>query len=387
MQNNNMKTVLGNDTDVKISQVGFILLTIMTGSKFLNVPSSIASQAGRDGWISIIILFLIDFAVLLCLLWAHKLNKNNLSLNCILEKNLGKVGARPVYILFFVFFIVRQLDLMASVLNVFSATLTLKTNWPGFSIPIILLSLFIFVLGIRTFARTNQLVAAWVFISAFVMIVLSLTNTDFSEFTPVLADGFKPVGKAVLNHTFYFTDSLFIIFFLGRIKRDKNFFLSPITAFILGTLLTLFLYVVFYALFGEIAWLQDSAMPKVSQFNTQLTVNGRLDWLALLLWLTAIFLKIVLFAFCSIYSLQGIIRKKDDKPNIFSFIFYTAIVLMLPILLPVSSLTEYFAVRAHGQYTFWVIQYVIPFLMPIFVYRANRYKKQNKNKETAYDTI
>lgn len=68
-------------------------------------------------------------------------------------------------------------------------------------------------------------------------------------------------------------------------------FRSPITAFLIGAVITILLYVVFYALFGDIAWLQDSAMPKVSQFNTTLTSNGRLDWLTVVIWLAAIFIK------------------------------------------------------------------------------------------------
>lgn len=214
---------------------------------------------------------------------------------------------------------------MSATQKVFSATLTLRTNWPGFALPLIALSVFVVILGFRSLARVAEFIAGWVFFAAVAMLLFSLSKTDFTELLPILANGFTPVGTGALNHTFFFTDSLFIIFLLSRIKKERKMFRSPITAFLIGAVITILLYVVFYALFGDIAWLQDSAMPKVSQFNTTLTSNGRLDWLTVVIWLAAIFINHTFLLLLGLqYSRLLPLQRKSIAPSVFDLLFASA---------------------------------------------------------------
>ena len=380
-----MRSIYEKHLSVKPSQIGLIMLTVITGSKFLSVPASVAAFAGRDGWLSMIILFALDLLVLVCLLWSVRLNTNDKNLNDILENCLSPVGARIIYALLFLFSTIRQLDLMSATQKVFSATLTLRTNWPGFALPLIALSVFVVILGFRSLARVAEFIAGWVFFAAVAMLLFSLSKTDFTELLPILANGFTPVGTGALNHTFFFTDSLFIIFLLSRIKKERKMFRSPITAFLIGAVITILLYVVFYALFGDIAWLQDSAMPKVSQFNTTLTSNGRLDWLTVVIWLAAIFIKIILFFFCSVYSIAGFFRCKENQLHPLFLVFYSLLLLMLPLLLPVEAFTNDFFVLGAGKFILWIVQYLLPFSLPVFTFLSN--KKTSSVKEEMYVSI
>lgn len=56
-----MRSIYEKHLSVKPSQIGLIMLTVITGSKFLSVPASVAAFAGRDGWLSMIILSLSIF--------------------------------------------------------------------------------------------------------------------------------------------------------------------------------------------------------------------------------------------------------------------------------------------------------------------------------------
>lgn len=66
-------------------------------------------------------------------------------------------------------------------------------------------------------------------------------------------------------------------------------------------------------------------------------------------------------------------------------IFYSLLLLMLPLLLPVEAFTNDFFVLGAGKFILWIVQYLLPFSLPVFTFLSN--KKISSVKEEMYVSI
>ncbi|MEG1711108.1 MAG: GerAB/ArcD/ProY family transporter [Clostridia bacterium] len=364
-----------NKNEIKITQIAMIIVVIMAGSKFLNVLTLIAAEAKQDGWLTLLLIYAVDYIALFCMLYAIKINTKGLSLYEVLKSTIGIVATKIIFAMFFAYYMFRIMGLMTSVLNVFSATLTLKTNWLGFAIPIAIYIIVATKLGIKATARITELLGGAIILAAVLMITLSIKQTDLTELKPVLVNGFTPVFKAINDHTFWFADSLFIVFMIENVKGKKSFYLVPTVAFIVGVVMTIGLYAVFYGIFGPITWMIDGAIDKVSQFNVQLTSNGRLDWLALVFWLLSVFIKLAIMSFCAFKSFDSIFIKSTKSPSIVAITVYCALIVILPILFPMEACIRFLFRNGAGKYAALILQYLVPFLLPFLTKYATKKSK------------
>jgi len=363
---------VNQNNNVRMSQVALLIVITLAGSKFINIPTVIAKETGRDGWITLIFLFVLDIIQLVALLFANKLNKNRLFIDEILTVNFGKIITKVIFAVYFVFFMVRILDLATVASDVFSTTLTLETNWLGFVIPLLVFLVYAVIKGFRPLARTVEIIAVPIILSAVFMIALSVPAADLTEIKPILADGITPVLSSVPKFTFWFADSLFIMFLLGRINSSEHSFIAPLTALVSGAALTVLLYVVFYSLFGELAENHTGAMEKVSQFNAVLTSNGRLDWLTLIFWMLSLFIKLALMSFCAIRAFDGVFFKEGKSPSVVGVIAFAVIVIVTPLLTPLSSLINRVFSSLPIALVMAVFQYALPIVLPFLILNANR---------------
>lgn len=70
-------TDTNNKNLIKISQIALMLLLILEGSKVINLPSYVARESGRDGWLTYVILLAMDAAVLVALLLTVKKTRSD----------------------------------------------------------------------------------------------------------------------------------------------------------------------------------------------------------------------------------------------------------------------------------------------------------------------
>ena len=62
------------NNSIKQTQIILLVIIVVSGGKFLSLPGLMAKLAGRDSWVSMAIMFAIDFVCLGFILWASRLN-------------------------------------------------------------------------------------------------------------------------------------------------------------------------------------------------------------------------------------------------------------------------------------------------------------------------
>lgn len=354
---------------VKMSQIALLLLVIIPGGKYLSLPAALSQQVGRDSWIVISILLVIDAICLAMLLSSVVHNKHKLSFDAIMTNSLGTVVSKLIYFVFFVLLQMRIITLMSSVYKLFSATFTINTTWIGFWLPVCAFGVYMISIGFRGIARLNQILSVIVILSLASILIYPAMETDVRNLLPLMQSDVIDIAKCSFNSTFWFADYIFIYFVLDNITLGKRPRTIALCGFGVGAGLTIFMNVLFVALYGPLAEYTDLAMSKVSQFALALTTNGRLDWLSLSLWTMSIFIKLALFMYCAYQSLKFIVGDKGIKINYF-IAGAVMIFSLVPLFVPADDLLS--AVLPYTVYPFIVVQYILPLFMPLLVNRANK---------------
>ena len=349
---------------VKLDQLALLYLLLITGGKFLSLPSILAGDVGHDSWLAMIFSFLWDGICLCFLLWAIKLNsKANMDISAILDKSVSKVVSKILLAIFFVIFILRTIILMTSCFEMFSITFDVSTNWIVYVIPIAILSFFAIQKGFNSIARTGQLLFGLILIAVIALLAPPIKEVQFSELLPIGEAGWGKILQTSYMRSFWFSDYMFMYFVMDGVKVKKRVFTPVLVCFGIGALLTVLLNAVFVSLFGSYAPQFDMAMSKIGAFSVSSASNGRWDWITLSIWLLSVFIKIIVFIFCAYKCIEKILNKNFANVNWIVALVIVAL-LMLPMFVSTQQLLS--TVILWGIIPFTLVQYLLPLLMPLF---------------------
>ena len=354
---------------VNVAQISILLLLVITGGKFLSLPSLLYRDVGHDSWLVVTVAFVWDIVGLCFLLWAIRLNKQYLSFNDILDKSITKVGSKIILIIFFVMFMCRTMVLMDSCYNTFAVTFDVNTNWVLFMLPIAVVSGFAIYRGFNSIARAAQIIFPFVFLSLVAILVYPATQTEFSQLLPIGEVGAGKIFETAIMRSFWFSDYVFIYFVLDDFRPKKQLFTPILVSFALGVVLTLLLNIVFVCLFGSFAEYANIAMSKIGMFSVSESTSGRWDWVTLSVWLTSVIIKMIIFIFCAYKCVEKILGLHFTKFN-FPTMGVIAALLIIPMFIPAATVVEKFV--AWCVIPFAIVQYLLPLLMPLFVKVAHR---------------
>ena len=369
----------------KQTQIILLVIIVVSGGKFLSLPGLMAKLAGRDSWVSMAIMFAVDFVCLVFILWAVYLNKGK-SFDQILSDTLSPVGAKIVFVIYAFFFVLRIMGGLLDTQELISSSLSVVTNWVAFIVPILFVAGFNVVRGARNIGRITQIFFGFIFASVIMILLLSLKNTNFSNLQPHFANGFGVVAKSALDVSFWFSDCLFVLFMLGKITKTGCFTVKVLLAFLVGAGITLLLDMIFLCLFGNLAEFGSSALAKVSGFNLTGSVYGRIDWIFVMIWASSIIIKCTLFLWSATMALSFVFGVKNKKGYTTIFVAISLLFVLLPLVFPIKNvIVEFFCLGA-GKYVTISVQYVLPLFMPLLTFLSNKKNKQkgeNHAKQTS----
>ncbi len=358
---------------VKISQLALLLMLVMTGGKFLSLPSILAKDVGHDSWLVLCVNFVLDAVCICFVLWAIKLNKEKLGFDQILNKTISPFGSTLVLFVFFVMFMTRIIVLLESCYNTFAIIFDVNINWILFVLPIILVAAFAILRGFMSVARVGQILFALVFFSIVAITIYPISITQFSSLLPLAESGVGKILKTSLLRCFWFSDYVFIYFLMEEIKPQKHVFAPVLVSFAVGAGLTILLNVVFISMFGSLAQYNNIAMIKIGIFSVSATTDGRWDWITLTVWITSVVIKIIIFVFCAYKCLEKMFRLHFTKVN-WWVIGVIGLLALLPMFISIDTFLEkivYWCVIP-----FAVIQYLLPLFMPLLTKLANNKMSQ-----------
>ena len=359
-----------NKDKVTVGQFSLLLLLVISGSKFLSLPSKLAGAVGHDSWLVLVVAFLWDGICLAFLAWTLKLNRQNkLSLDKILRMTLSPIVEKLMLIVFFALFVTRSIVLLNSCYRMFAVTFDVSTNWIMFVIPIVAVAYFAIARGFNSIGRMGQLMCVLIVLCIVALLSFTLKQIDFGGIFPIGEAGFDNIIKTAFTHSYWFSDYIFIYFVMENVHVKKRVFVPIFTSFAIGVVLTVAMNIIFVALFGSIAPEIKLAMSKISVFSVAETTNGRWDWLTLSVWIMSVLIKIVIFIYCAYKCGEKLFGLNFTKPNILT-ILVIGLLLMLPLIVPAESIAQGFMDKL--LVPFALVQYLLPISLPLLTTIANK---------------
>jgi len=262
---------------IKIRQICFILACMLPLTKTIIYPTSVVFGVGHDLlWSALLNLIAEGLIILSVMLLSRKTDKTLFEL---IENTFGNVVARIFYAIFALFFLVIAIlpvmEQKTFVMNVF------YENIPSFIsfAPFFALSLFASVKGIKSIGRMADVLMPIFAISFSAIILFSWPEAKFGELLPILsATPAKKIFSTSYSSLSWFADCVFLLFFMGNFKYQKNDTLKVMLSYGVGAVLTLLFLAIFYSIFGSIALRQQFTLAQISKYTTAGSSLGRIDF-------------------------------------------------------------------------------------------------------------
>lgn len=371
--------------EIKHGQLSLLLCIIIPAGKLLSMPYICFNQGGRDFWLGMTLSFFVDFVSFVFVLWGMSLNKNNQSFKEVLQNIIGKFFADIILLIFAICFFAKFLYVLLDVLTLYTNTFVLKSDWVVFACIALFAIWFIQSRGFKVIARLAQILFIPITICIIAISVLSLGDCNFEKLLPFAENGMQNVVKTSLSSYFMFGDSAIVMLLLGDTKKSKRNQWQILLGTGSASVISIFVCVIYVALFGELAGYGDIAVARISQFNFNTSVAGRLDWLLISGWILAIFLLLFTYAHCFLKSVDMVFDKKAQnlplppKKGFWIYVVFAVVVVLLPVLVDARGLIEEVFLFGFGRYVNIFVSVIVALLLPLLVFLSDK-KTTDKNK-------
>ncbi len=277
------------ENSISVRQVCFVLFAYSAILKLVLFPSIIAGISGND----LVFPVLIAFAVQSVMVWsvAYLSSKTDKTFFRLLSDTFGQVTARIFYALFGLYFlfsaIVPMNEQQLLVHDAFYDTVpSLAVFIPFF--------FFSFYAGARSFKNLGR--CADICLPIFIVAVaafflMSFRQGDYSNLLPVLRQPFGKIGAGIIASVFRFSDSAFLLIFLGHFKYKKGDCAKLTLSYIAGGLIVLVLLAVYYSVYGALTPSRAFMFNNIAVFFPAVNTIGRID-----LFLVYVATVVMLFA-------------------------------------------------------------------------------------------
>ncbi len=354
-------------------QAGIITFLSVISLKAVVFPAVLYFYAGTSGYVTVLMAMLFDFLILLSYLWVMKQNPD-MTFFDIITNFIGKICAKIVFIIVFLYFIIKTFLLMKSTYNFFVQVVYDNLNWVYFLIATIFFIYFVLNKKIRTFGRCGEVVFWLIFISINFVLLISSFNMDLTRVLPFLPNGIGPVASTGLRCSFAFGDYMILILLMGNVKYTDNTN-KKITMYALMGINTVFnLFIVFLCAFGYTATNQSLAIADLSLYIDFSSTVSRLEWIAVFSWTITLVIQMVMYAFSSKSTLNHIIAFKNPKTSSVFVVLILTIAYVIPGV-PIQTL-----VQALLSYEFGIFATIVQVGIPILLLLAClKQKRRNKS--------
>jgi len=391
---------------IKYGQLALLMCITLPAGKLLSLPYLCFRHTGKDFWLGMALAVAVELLALLAVAWGIKVNANNgnFSLKEVLQNTVGKFFTSFLMVLLAISFFIKFVYVLSDVMVLYTDIFVLKSDWTIFALIALLSIWFVLSRGFTTVARMGEILFIPIMVCLIAISVLSLGDCNFNKLLPIAEEGFDNIFESFLFVGFAFGDGALLAVFSGDVSsssRNDKCGLVMLGA-VVGALATIFVCVIYLALFGELAFLGDIAIARISQFNFNTSVTGRLDWLFISGWVVAVFLLLYLYAHVFMKAWKMATCKKSDdmqkklKPSPFNeenfsvrkgyglvvYICFAVAVIILPLFVDVKNTVLQVFMKGIGRYFDIAIRLLISFLYPFAVMISNR-KTTRANRQKA----
>lgn len=348
---------------ISVRQVCFILTAYGAATKLLLYPTDAAHAVGN----ALIFSSLFNLILQSVIIWSvsYLSSRTDKTFFELLNNTFGNVAARVIYFLFGLYF------LIAAIVPLEEQQLLVHDSFYD-TIPslIVFLPFFVFSVyaGVKTFTnvgRCADIVFPVFIFCSLAFLIMSVTEADFSNLLPVMAQPFGKVAGYSLSSLFRFSESAFLLMFMGHYKYKKCDAAKLTVSYVAGGLIVIFIMASFYSLYGPLTATRSFAINNISVFFPIVNFVGRIDYYIVYMFdavvLFAIVLNVQMFVHCMCVTFNR------DLKIIYSLCANAALVAII-----IIFNNKFTAVQKFASQWQWIPAVLFAYLIPVLAWTLRR---------------
>jgi spore germination protein KB len=311
-------------------QALMLILAGGIGNIFVVLAVPAIKDAGRDGWLTVLIGYGLATVVGLILVKLGKRFPDQTVIQylpTVVGKPLGKFAGLVFICTFWMMSAVVLREIVEQMRFFLPET-------PPLIIVIMMIFLIVYAMkkGFETYARTAEVFSLLAVFFIVLLLVLNLPNTAWKNITPVLADGFFPILKGLpLQFSYGLETLMFMSLWFPCLNKNKEGSRAVLVGLPLAGALLSVLVAVIIAFTGTT--LTTRIIYPVFYMSEYLLIGNFLqgfEAIFMLLWLSTSYLEILVFFYPPVVGLAQWLNLKDYQPLILPMAVILIILAMQP---------------------------------------------------------
>ncbi len=348
-------------------QLSIIVGAGFTLTKIYVMPAFLSKIANESMWLCALLSLVLDFFLLTLILKIIN-NTNNAPIYDIGKTLYTPTVNKCITFLYAVFFLIKAFIPIVEQKN--SIELTFYETEPSLLtfMPFFIVAFYVIIKGFKPFGRSYEM-CLWVYLFGMLSILLlSLFAGDYKALLPIIGENPTSIITGFLKSLIWFGDPIYILFFSGYISNIKDKLKGLKKSYLIYSLTTVSLLVIFYAVFDTIAPRQYYATLKMSKYSIALSNIGRFDYIS----------AFMLAAMCVFQTCLPLLFANLCLNKCFNFkrpfvapIIVVAIEVAFTILTENSFITT---IEFFSNYLIWffvIMNYLLPFILYLTTRRKN----------------
>ncbi|MBQ9104454.1 MAG: GerAB/ArcD/ProY family transporter [Clostridia bacterium] len=354
---------------LKLRQVCLFFIAFIPINKLFLLPSLLARSANEDMWICTAINIIVDLLTVSVLTVCAR--KTNTDIFTMVENALGKVGAKILFFVYALFFMLKAI--LPIIEEKTYIEITLYEVFPKhlMFLPFFIVAFYLCIKKLRAVGRTSDIVWISTLVGLILLFALSIANCDFTALLPVGANGVSNVLKGARVGFIWHGDAIYLAFFLGQFYCHKKGAIKIFLSFLGGAICVLLFMVLFYGIFRSIAHRQIFALTDISKYSTVISNIARFDYLGIIALLFSGVFALTVPLYFAVECLMHIFSFKSRVlPSlIVNGLTFIAVILLRENYYGLESFAAYI-----GSYLSLFFCNVLPLFIPLLLRRSYKYE-------------
>lgn len=343
--------------------------------KFSVLPSILSLDAGRDIWLTMLLMMLTELAQLAVIVKIDKMG----GLDAVRDR-YGNVAYFALTVPIALVIVLKASVYTSETTSYANSYLFYNLTTRGVGIVVILASSYIAIKGAKGLGRLVEQITWLIPIAIIIGLLFGKLKLKPENILPIGAKGIVPIAASYDNVLFWTLDFSPMLFLktvedtaLSK-RKHSRFPWVPVLS-ICSSIFMVILYVLYVMNYGQAGHLVNTAFSSLGAFNVVNTEIGSIDWPAITLWLTVAIISLAL----KLFGAGKMISTLKIK-------FPIAVGLVAVVVITLGQFGFYNLERAFDFATSFVkyIVIVIELLVPFVAYILLDVKERSLNKEGAY---
>lgn len=331
----------------------FLMAIALPTYKLSMLPSYAYSISGRDSWLTILCMLLLDVGVL-CMIYIVKSRVGILNFDSKIANSVMK-GLAVVFCAYFIF----QTALLATETIEYSVQVFFDgAKRLQLIIPLILSAVYIGYKGAKTVGRCADIFIWGLVITLGISLVFNSATPDIDNLFPVLDE--RGGDKLLSGYNIFLWFGDYLPFLFIDLKDRKKVSTTPI---VFGALLISVCVSAVFAIFtmqwGESTEFVPNAFARLAGYNFISADVGKADWIAVLNWIGSCALKLGLNMLGAINAFTYAFGEKTRKTFSISVIF----VLVGLLHFVFTDVAKEFSIGVGARFIGFILNIVLPFII------------------------